>query len=52
MFEGLRVEVRVNKAKALIEAWAADALVGATSGAASSAGLGGAKGARAGGESA
>ncbi len=25
-FEGLRVEVRVNKAKALVEAWAADAL--------------------------
>ena len=24
-FEGLRVEVRVNKAKALVEAWAADA---------------------------
>lgn len=28
-FTGLRVEVRVNKAKALVEAWAADGLVGA-----------------------
>lgn len=30
-FEGLRVEVRVNKAKALVEAWTADALAPAAS---------------------
>ena len=30
-FEGLRVEVRVNKAKALVESWAADAVAPAVS---------------------
>lgn len=39
-FEGLRVEVRVNKAKALVEAWAADGLAG-IGGAAAAAGRGG-----------
>ena len=41
-FEGLRVEVRVNKAKALVESWAADRLAPAAPTAA--------KGARSGGE--
>jgi len=40
-FEGLRVEVRVNKAKALVEAWSADALAAAAPTSARSARSGG-----------
>ncbi len=41
VFEGLRVEVRVNKAKALVEAWVAESLAGAVKGLVSKATPGG-----------